>query len=188
MPSKTEVIALPDTRPSRLNAPFNAPINGDSSPQDSGAGVLHHPVRPDGCGPNLPSPDSSWDGRSILGPSWQVPIGRTDVVSGARLTVLANYLQYVPGTVHLIVAGTTSSCRIIAWSDTSVTVDLPNLGLRQTMDAVIRVVRPDGRVAKTVPVNLIPAPTVIMHRWDAVHRVSQTLGAGITAAAGIYAD
>ncbi|WP_147869965.1 hypothetical protein [Stieleria maiorica] len=178
---KVDVTVLHDTRPSRLNAPLNTPIDGDSSQHGSGAGVLQNPVGPDGCRPNLPSPDSSWDGRSIPGPSWHVPLGRPDVVSGARMTVLANYLQHVPGTVHLIVAGTTSSCRIAAWSDTSVTVDLPNLGLRGTMDAVIRVVRPDGRVAKTVPVNLIPAPTVIMHHGDAVQRVSHTVGAGIYA-------
>lgn len=88
---------------------------------------------------------------------------RPEVVSGARMTLFANFLQHQQGVVYLDIAGTTASCRICDWRSNSVTFYLPQLGVPGPVDARLRVVLPNGRVAKAVNVSLIPQPVFVIH-------------------------
>lgn len=96
-------------------------------------------------------------------PTPEYAVQRPEVVSGTRLTLFANFLQNEQGYVFLDFNGTTAQCQIHNWSPNSVTFDLPKLGLGRNVAAKIRVVLPNGRVAKSVAVVLIPQPTIVVH-------------------------
>ena len=97
-------------------------------------------------------------------PTPSYDVRRPEVVSGTRLTVFANFLQQEEGFVYFDVSGTTSSCKVVDWCPNSVTFDLPALGLSGRQDAKIRVVLPNGRVAKSISVILVPQPAILVHQ------------------------
>lgn len=86
---------------------------------------------------------------------------RPALVAGSRVSAFVNFLQHSEGAVWLQIAGATWRCHIARWCDDSVTFDLPNLGLSTPIDATVQVIRPDGRVAKSVGVTLVPPPLLV---------------------------
>lgn len=92
------------------------------------------------------------------------PIQRPELPSGARATFFANFLQEQPGRVYLTFSNVRLECLIDQWRPESVTVDLPRAGLAQPADALIEIVLPDGRIAKTIPIRYVPQPDVLIHQ------------------------
>ena len=90
-------------------------------------------------------------------------LSRPEVVSGARMTVFAGFLEHNRGAVLFDIGGTTTECRICDWRPNSVTFYLPRLGTAGGRDATIRVVKPNGRVAKSMEVRLVPQPEIVIH-------------------------
>ena len=93
----------------------------------------------------------------------QYDLRRAEVVSGARVTLFANFLRDQPGIVLFNLDGVSTQCKVIEWKDNSVTTQLPRLGLLEPKDAVIQIVLPDGRIAKTFPILLIAHSGVVVH-------------------------
>ncbi len=89
---------------------------------------------------------------------------RPEVVSGARVTLFANFLRQEPGCVLFNLNGTSTECTLVEWKPCSVTVELPRLGLLEPKNAEIQIVLPDGRVAKTFPVLYISQPDIVVHQ------------------------
>ncbi|WP_182866569.1 hypothetical protein [Stieleria mannarensis] len=90
-------------------------------------------------------------------------LSRPEVVSGTRMTVFAGFLEHQTGAVLLEVGGTVAQCRIVDWRTNSVTFYLPMLGMAGGRDATLRVVKPSGRIAKTLDVRLVPQPEIVIH-------------------------
>ena len=138
----------PDRKPSRRYREYHAPVAPSyDHPRD------HH--RWDS------GPDYSHRRRVQPSPAYE--LRRPEIVSGSRLTILANFLQQEEGVVLCQIARTTLSCRIVRWCDRSVTFYVPDYGLRTPMDAKICIVLPNGRVAKSVSVVLVPQPSIVQH-------------------------
>jgi hypothetical protein len=88
---------------------------------------------------------------------------RARVTSGSRVTLFGNFLGTATGCVLFNHSGTAMECNVVQWTNQSVTVDLPILGLSTSKDAEIELIVPDGRVAKTFAVNYIPQPDIVIH-------------------------
>lgn len=93
----------------------------------------------------------------------QYDLRRPEVVSGARVTLFANFLQDNPGYVIFDIGGTSKQCKLVDWKNTSVTAELPRLGLSRPLDAQIRIILPNGRVAKTFKVLYVSQPDIVVH-------------------------
>jgi hypothetical protein len=93
----------------------------------------------------------------------QYDLRRPEVVSGARVTLFANFLRDQPGIVLFNLDGTSTQCEVIEWKDSSVTTQLPRLGLLQPKNAEIQIVLPDGRIAKTFRVLFVAPPDIVIH-------------------------
>lgn len=93
----------------------------------------------------------------------QYDIQRAEVVSGARVTLFANFLQQEPGYVLFKLNGTTTECKVVDWQPDSVTAELPRLGLSAPKDAEVSIVLPSGRIAKTFKVLYVPQPDITVH-------------------------
>lgn len=109
----------------------------------------------------------TWSGRVVYRSVQKTPqyrLRRAEVVTGARLTLFANFLQEKAGYVMFDVNGTTTNCKVIDWKNESVTTQLPLLGLNHPMDAQIRIVLPNGRVAKSFQILLISQPDIVHHK------------------------
>ncbi len=89
---------------------------------------------------------------------------RPELTVGTRITMFANFLQEKPGVVMLDVGDTTAQCRVIDWQPHSVTLQLPRLGLARPTNAQLRIVLPNGRVAKKAAVLLISQPGIVVHQ------------------------
>jgi len=94
---------------------------------------------------------------------------RPEVISGSRVTLFANFLEEKPGIVDLCLNGTALPCKVIEWHNQSVTVELPKMGLARPQDAVIRIIKPNGREAKKFYVLFIPQPTILIHAETVGH-------------------
>ncbi|WP_182866568.1 hypothetical protein [Stieleria mannarensis] len=115
-------------------------------------------------------------------PAYQ--LRRPQITTGARISLFANFLQHDPGVVLLDVAGTTAQCDVLQWKPNSVTVQLPRLGLGAPTDARLRIVKPDGRVAKTMAVQLIAQPEIVVHQ----ETIAQPMPAVGSAESAVYAE
>ncbi len=93
----------------------------------------------------------------------QYDLRRPEVVSGARVTLFANFLGTHPGIVLFNLDGVSSECQVIDWREQSVTTQLPRLGLLEPKNAEIQIVLPDGRIAKTFRVLLVAPPDIVIH-------------------------
>jgi hypothetical protein len=96
-------------------------------------------------------------------PTPQYDFRRPEVVSGARVTLFANFLREESGCVLFNLEGTSTECALIDWKPDSVTLDLPCLGLLEPKYAEIQIVLPDGRVAKTFAVLYVSQPDIVVH-------------------------
>jgi hypothetical protein len=94
----------------------------------------------------------------------QYDLRRPEVPSGARLTLFANFLGDKPGCVTFNLNGTSIQCQVVEWRGESVTIELPRLGLTQPKNADLKVILPDGRIAKTFRVLLVAQPDVVVHK------------------------
>ena len=90
-------------------------------------------------------------------------LARPEVMSGTRVTLFANFLEEKQGQVDLCLNGTSLPCEVIEWHDRSVTVKVPGMGLARPQDAVIRIIKPNGRIAKKYYVFFIPQPRIVTH-------------------------
>ncbi len=90
-------------------------------------------------------------------------VARPEIPSGSRLTLFANFLGQKPGLVLLCLGGTSAQCEVIEWKEQSVTMELPRLGLSGPKNANVRVILPDGRVAKNFPVLFVAQPDILVH-------------------------
>jgi len=90
-------------------------------------------------------------------------VARPEVPSGSRLTLFANFLGQKPGLVLLCLGGTSAQCDVIEWKERSVTIELPCLGLSGPKNADVRIILPDGRVAKNFPVLFVAQPDILVH-------------------------
>jgi hypothetical protein len=93
----------------------------------------------------------------------QYNLCRPEVVSGARVTLFANFLRDQPGIVLFNLDGTSTQCKVIEWKEHSVTTQLPRLGLLEPKNAEIQIILPDGRIAKTFHILFIAPPDVVIH-------------------------
>lgn len=80
-----------------------------------------------------------------------------EVQVGATITLPAQTLGDQAGVVMLRVGDITLGAMVNEWTNTGVQLTLPMVGLEQPKRAEIVVLLPDGQVAMTVPVKLIPA-------------------------------
>jgi hypothetical protein len=94
----------------------------------------------------------------------QYDLRRPEVISGARVTLFANFLRNEPGVVLFNLNGTSTECVLVEWRPNSVTIELPRLGLLEPKNAEIQIVLPDGRIAKTFPVLFIAQPDIVIHQ------------------------
>ena len=108
---------------------------------------------------------------------------RPEVISGARVTLFANFLQEKPGCVLFNLNGTSTECTLNEWKPNSVTVEIPCLGLARPKNAEIQIVLPNGRVAKTFSVVLISQPDIVIHE----DTVPQPTPPAPTTEAAVYA-
>ena len=108
---------------------------------------------------------------------------RPEVISGARVTLFANFLQKDPGCVLFNLNGTSTECTLNEWKPNSVTVEIPRLGLAHPKNAEIQIVLPNGRVAKTFSVVLISQPDIMIHE----DTVPQPTPPAPTTQAAVYA-
>ncbi|MCA9179740.1 MAG: hypothetical protein KDB14_35030 [Planctomycetales bacterium] len=95
-------------------------------------------------------------------PSYDV--GRPEVVSGSRVTLFANFLLDQPGYLYLEHDGTSRQCELLEWKPNSVTANLPKVGLNRPKVATLKIVMPDGRIAKAFPICLVSQPDIMIHR------------------------
>lgn len=93
----------------------------------------------------------------------KVTIHRTTVPSGSTLTVKAAFLQAEPGRAVLFIDELALPCKVQAWSDTQVTLDLPAISVGHTRSATLKLFRPDGTVGKTYNLNLSQPSDVVVH-------------------------
>jgi hypothetical protein len=93
----------------------------------------------------------------------QYDLRRPEVISGARVTLFANFLRDLPGIVLFNLDGTSTKCDVIEWKDSSVTTQLPRLGLLEPKNAEIQIVLPDGRIAKTFRILFVAPPDIVIH-------------------------
>jgi hypothetical protein len=113
----------------------------------------------------------------------QYDLRRPEVISGARVTLFANFLRDEPGIVMFNLHGTSTECTLVQWQPNSVTVELPRLGLLEPKNAEIQIILPDGRVAKTFPVLFISQPDIVIHEDS----VPQPMPPAPTARSAVYA-
>ena len=113
----------------------------------------------------------------------QYDLRRPEVISGARVTLFANFLRAEPGVVLFNLNGTSTECVLVEWRPNSVTIELPRLGLLEPKNAEIQIVLPDGRIAKTFPVLLISQPDIVIHE----DTVPQPMPPAPAAHAAVYA-
>ncbi|WP_182866570.1 hypothetical protein [Stieleria mannarensis] len=111
-------------------------------------------------------------------------LARPQITTGTRITMFANFLQQDPGIVLLEIGGTTTRCELLEWCSNSVTVQLPSFGVAGPQDARIRIVLPNGRVAKSVSVMLVPQPSMIVHE----ETIPQPMPTAEMPKPAIYAD
>lgn len=119
----------------------------------------------------------------VVQPSQKYDLRRPELVSGARVTLFANFLRQEPGIVIFNLNGTSTRCNLVEWKPESVTVDLPLLGLLEPKDAEIQIVLPDGRIAKTFRVVYVAQPDVVVH----AESVPQPTPPAPAAKAAVYA-
>ncbi len=93
----------------------------------------------------------------------QYELRQPEVISGARVTLFANFLGNRPGIVMFNLDGTSMQCQVIEWKGQSVTAKLPHLGLLEPKHAEIQIVLPDGRIAKTFRVLLVMPADIVIH-------------------------
>lgn len=115
---------------------------------------------------NAQSPYQETPARSVYkrvqaAPSYAMQ--RPQLTTGARITVFVNFLQQETGVVLLDVSETTLNCQVLEWKPDSVTLQLPRLGIARPQDARLRVIKPNGRVAKTFSVMLVGQPQIVVH-------------------------
>ena len=115
-------------------------------------------------------------------PAYQ--LRRPQITTGARISVFANFLEHDPGVVLLDVAGTTSQCEVLQWNPNSVTLQLPRFGINSPTDARLRIVKPNGRVAKTMSIQLIAQPEIVIHEES----IPQPMPATGIAESAVYAE
>ncbi|MCA9119990.1 MAG: hypothetical protein H6822_29540 [Planctomycetaceae bacterium] len=113
----------------------------------------------------------------------QYDISRPEVVSGARITLFANFLRQEQGYVMFNLNGTSSECKIVEWHPNSVTLELPRLGLLAPQDAEIQIVLPDGRIAKTFKVLFVSQPDIVVHS----DTIPQPMPPAPASTSGVYA-
>lgn len=116
---------------------------------------------------SVTAPASGSAGRVIYKLVQQTPqydISRPEVVSGARITLFANFLRQEQGYVMFNLNGTSTECKIVDWKPNSVTTELPRLGLLSPKNAEIQIVLPDGRIAKTFKVLYVSQPDIVVHQ------------------------
>ena len=89
---------------------------------------------------------------------------RSEVYSGTRITLFANFLEEKPGKVQLCMKKTALPCEVVQWSDEAVIVNLPKVGLENPVDATIRIIKPNGREAKKYYVLFGPQPEILIHK------------------------
>lgn len=85
------------------------------------------------------------------------------VPAGSKLTLPANFLGAQPGHVFLAVQGTKLPANIIAWTNESVTFQLPPMALVAPLHASLDIILPHGRLAKRTRILLIAPPQVLIH-------------------------
>lgn len=107
---------------------------------------------------------------------------RPEVVSGATATLFANFLRKECGYVYLVMNGATLPCQIIEWQDTSVTVQLPAVGLAAPVNATLQIALPDGRVAKMFHVLFVAQPEIVLHE----DTIPQPLPPGTPGQSSVY--
>jgi hypothetical protein len=97
-------------------------------------------------------------------PQYQTPPDYPAVTPGKQYTFKVAFLCEHPGYVDLYVEGTSHSCRVLNWTPTEVTFELPNMGVvKPGMPAELRVTRPDGFAAAIKPVLLVNPPDLVEH-------------------------
>ncbi|MCA9154345.1 MAG: hypothetical protein KDA62_04735 [Planctomycetales bacterium] len=114
----------------------------------------------------------------------QYNLRRPEVVSGARVTLFANFLRQEPGVVLFNLNGTSTECTLVEWKPNSVTIELPRLGLVEPKNAEIQIVLPDGRIAKNFPVLYVSQPDIVVHE----DTIPQPLPPAPATAPAVYAS
>ena len=85
------------------------------------------------------------------------------VPTGSKLTLPANFLGPHPGHVFLSVQGTKLLANIIAWSNSSVTFQLPPMAVVAPLHASLDIILPHGRLAKRTRILLVAPPQLLIH-------------------------
>jgi hypothetical protein len=86
---------------------------------------------------------------------------RTEVASGSQITLFASFLGNQPGHALLNLGGTSTECNITEWTNNSVSLELPRLGLSSSKEAEVELLLPDGRIIKTFRLSLVSPPDVV---------------------------
>lgn len=79
-----------------------------------------------------------------------------EVEVGATLVLPAANLGTEAGAVTLVLGDISLGCLVNEWQEDRLIIVLPMLGLAQTKPAELAVILPDGSIAATVPVRLLP--------------------------------
>ncbi|HAY83186.1 MAG TPA: hypothetical protein DCY79_25550 [Planctomycetaceae bacterium] len=85
------------------------------------------------------------------------------VPTGSRLTLPANFLGPHAGHVFLSVQGTKLPANILAWSNTSVTIQLPPMAVAAPLPASLDILLPHGQLAKRTRILLVAPPQLLIH-------------------------
>jgi len=87
---------------------------------------------------------------------------------GSEVTANMNFLGTEQGFVVLRVGNATFECRVTSWDRTSVTFEVPDMGLIKSTDAEFQVLRSTGSIIKAFGVTLTKKPELIVHDGSSV--------------------
>lgn len=93
-----------------------------------------------------------------------VKVSRTELPSGSTITMFANFLGNAPGFVLVKIDEVSLSCKVMEWKPNRVTLELPQLGLKDPQAATLSIVLPDGRVVQQFSVDLVPPQRIVVHQ------------------------
>lgn len=78
------------------------------------------------------------------------------VETGSTLRVRGNFFGDVTGFVILRISGTSLRSEVTHWSPTSITFNLPDVGVEDDTPARLDVLLTSGQIAKSIRVTLVP--------------------------------
>lgn len=90
------------------------------------------------------------------------PVERPKMEVGSTVRAAVSFLGADEGHVLLHIGPVTHPCEILEWKTNSVVFKVPEMGLRSATPAELEVVRPDGRIARSFLMQIVPEPTIVI--------------------------